>query len=290
MKKQHQLLLMGTGFLGPALLIIALIALYPMIYAVYVSVHETTYLQIGEFIGIDNYVQVFRSSAFMNSLKVSVIYVFSSLAIVVPFSLLVSLLLNQRRKYTNVFRVIILVPWVFSQVTAGMLWAWLLNGSYGIVNFVISTFGIQRVDFFSNVSLALPTLIAINAWWSYPLPTLFFLAALQNIPEELYESATLDGASNVDCFWHITMPFLVNTLLVVLIIQTMLYFNMVTLIYVLTGGGPLGATETLSFKIFFDTLFNMKIGTASSMSVVLFIINLLFAGLYGLSLKQEAIY
>lgn len=291
MNRNRQKIFFGIGFLLPAIVLVSLIALYPVGYAIHVSLHETSYLKIGSFVGLKNYFTIFRSPEVFNSIKISCIYVFSSLALTIPLSVSIAMLLNRNRRSVNVFRVIILLPWVFSQCTAALLLAWLLNSSYGPVNYVLFTWGLDKINFFGDIKYALPSLIAVNVWWSYPLPTLFFLATLQSVPKDLYEVARIDGASGIECFMYITLPFLLNTLLVVLIMQTMLYFNMVTLVYVLTGGGPLATTETLAFKIFFETLFNIKMGHASALSVLLFLLNLFFATLYSfLLLKKEKLY
>ena len=290
MNRGYQKLFLGIGYLVPAIFIVSLISFYSVGYAIYVSLHKTFYLKIGSFVGLKNYFAVLHSSDVFNSIRVSIVYVFSSLAFTLLLSLSMALLLNRTRRSVNVFRVTILLPWVFSQCTTGLLWTWLLNPSYGPFNYVLFEWGIGRINFFGNMKYALPTVIAVNVWWSYPLPTLFFLATLQSIPKDLYEVAQIDGASSTARFAHITLPFLSNTLFVVMIIQTMLYFNMVTLIYVLTGGGPLATTETLSFKIFFETLFNVRIDRATALSVMLFTFNLFFATLYAVVLRREPLY
>jgi multiple sugar transport system permease protein len=290
LNKGHRKVFLVVGYLVPALFVVSLISFFPVTYAIYVSLHKTLYLNIGSFVGLKNYARILRSPDILNSVRVSFMYVFSSLVLTIPLSLSMALLLNRAGKSVNIFRVTVLLPWVFSQTTAGLLWTWLLNTSYGPVNYVLFKWGLGKINFFGSIDRALLSVITVNVWWSYPLPTLFFLASLQSIPKDLYEVAKIDGASGVACFTHVTLPFLLNTLLAVLIILTMLYFNMVTLIFVLTGGGPLATTETLSFRIFLETLFNVRIDRATALSVMLFGFNLLFTALYAILLRREALY
>ncbi|HWT79176.1 MAG TPA: sugar ABC transporter permease, partial [Candidatus Methylomirabilis sp.] len=160
----------------------------------------------------------------------------------------------------------------------------------GPVNFLLVTLGIGRVMFVANPGLAMQTLIVANVWQSYPYAMILLLAALQTIPTQLYEAARIDGASPPKCFRYVTLPMISNVLLVVVIMCTLHYFNMVTLMYVLTGGGPVFRTETLSLKVFLEAFTHWDMSLASTVGIAIFAFNIVFSLLYIRLLRREALY
>jgi multiple sugar transport system permease protein len=276
-------------FTLPAVLLVGMVCLYPAYYGLKHSFYKTDYLERVRFIGIDNYLYFFRSGGVQNVIN-SLIYVFGSLVLAIPFALLVALLLNRPIKFRALFRTLLIIPWVISQLIAALLWGWYINPSFGPVNFLIQTLGFHKIDFLGNIELAMPTLIFINAWRGYPLPMILLLAALQTLPMELYEAARVDGASGWRSFIHITLPLIQNTLLVGIIIASLEYFNMVTLMFVLTGGGPLRETEVLGLRAFNEAFGLWHIGYAAAIGSIIFILNVLFSFAYIKVLKKESVY
>jgi ABC-type sugar transport system permease subunit len=138
--------------------------------------------------------------------------------------------------------------------------------------------------------LALPILILVNTWMTYPLPTVLFLAALQAVPRELYESARIDGCGGWASFWRVTLPYLQTTIVTTAIMLTLQFFNMVTLIYVMTGGGPLGLTQTLSLRVFLDGFFNFRVAGAAAVGMVIFVLNIVFSLSYIRVLRRSELY
>src|SRR3990170_4101713 len=185
---------------------------------------------------MDNFSALFRDPAFLRSLSTSGTYVLSSLALAIPLGLGLAVLLTQPVRGRVVFRTLIILPWVISQTVTALLWLWLLNYDFGPVNFLVRAVGGGAVDFL-DPDWALPTLVLVNVWRSYPFPTIMFLAALQTVPRELYEAVWIDGGSPAAAFRWVTLPWIRSTVLIALIAMTIEYFNMVTLIYVVTGGG-----------------------------------------------------
>jgi len=277
----------GYLLLMPAMCFVFFISFYPIMYAIDWSLYSTRYLQKLSFVGVRNYSEFFRLPRGVHALLTTFIYCFGSLAISIPLSMGVASLLDRRIKGRAVFRTIILIPWVLSQTVVALLWKWLLDPYYGPVNYVFQSLGIGKVGFLSSPSLALPTLMFINVWMSYPLGVVLILAALQTVPSELVDAARIDGAGAWLVYRHVKLAHIKHTVLVVLILQTLLYFNMVTLIYVSTGGGPLGATETVSVHLFKSAFENWKIGYASSVGVIMLAFNLLFSLLYVKALRKE---
>jgi multiple sugar transport system permease protein len=276
-------------FMLPAVSLAAAVSLYPIAYAFYLSLFRTKYLERVAFIGLGNYQRLLSDPAAQQNLLHSLLYVFGSLIVVLPFSLGVAVLLNQRVKYRAVFRALIILPWVVSQTIIALLWGWLLNPDFGPAIYVLELLGFGKVSFLSEVRSALPTLIGINVWGSYPMAVILLLAALQTIPEELKDAARVDGTSRWQHFVHITLPLVQPTLLVATIMLTLLYFNMVTLVLILTGGGPLGTTEVLSLRAFKEGFDFWRVGYAATLGIVIFVFNVVFSLLYIRLLRQESL-
>ena len=275
-------------FMLPAIALAAGVSLYPILYAFYLSLFRTRYLQRVAFIGFGNYAHLLADPAFWHNLAYSLTYVFGSLVVVLPFSLGVAVLLNQPVKCRAVFRALIILPWVVSQTIIALLWGWLLNADFGPGIYILEVLGVGKVSVFGETRFALLTLIGVNVWGSYPMAVILLLAALQTIPSELKEAARVDGASRWQHFVHITLPLVQPTLLVATIMLTLLYFNMVTLILILTGGGPLGATEVLSLRAFKEGFDFWHVGYAATLGIVIFLFNVVFSLLYIRLLRQEA--
>jgi len=276
-------------FILPGVLLVALICLYPAYYGLEQSLYETRYLEKVKFIGFQNYIRFFENGGLKNLVN-SLIYVFGSLALTIPFALLFAILLNKPIKFRALFRTLLIIPWVISQLIAALLWGWYINPLYGPINFIIQTLGFSKIDFLGNVGFAMPTVIVVNAWRGYPLPMILILASLQTIPNELYEAAKVDGASAWRVFRRVTLPLIQSTLMVAIIIASLEYFNMVTLMFVLTGGGPLNTTEVLGLRAFHEAFGLWDIGFASAIGSIIFVLNLVFSLVYIRVLRREPLY
>jgi multiple sugar transport system permease protein len=279
---------MLAGFLVPALTLVAAVSLYPVIDAFLLSLHATEFAHETAFVGLGNYVALARDPTIWLQLGTSLVYTGGSLVLVLPLSLALALLLNRPLPFRGLFRTIAILPWAVSQTITALLWAWILNPNFGIGIFALQSLLGHPVAVLSTTSGALTALILINVWASYPLAALLFLAALQTIPTEMMEAAAVDGAGAFARLYHIIWPLIKPTTLVLLIQLTLLYFNMVTLIYVLTGGGPLGATETIAVRVLKTSFEDWHLGTGAALGMVLSIVNLLFSLFYMRALKERS--
>lgn len=277
-------------FMLPAIALIALVSIYPIVYAMYISLFRTHYLERVAFVGLGNYQRLLADPAAWRNLLLSLVYVFGSLALVLPFGLAVAILLNQPVRFRSAFRAAIILPWIVSQTIIALLWGWLLNPDFGPAIYLLQGLGIGKVALLSEPVFALPTVICINVWGSYPLAAILLLAALQTIPPDLLDAAQVDGVSGWQKFSRITLPLIRPTLLVVLILLSLLYFNMVTLLFTLTGGGPLGSTEVLSLRTFDEAFQFWRVGYAASFGMVIFAMNVGISLLYIRLLGQEPLY
>lgn len=266
----------AAAFLAPAILLILLITILPICLAVRTSFHATHYAEVGAFTGLDNYIRVFTGNGLKNILN-SIRYVICSLLVVIPVGVGLGSLLNRKIKGNTIFRTLIIIPWVLSQTVTALLWKWILNGNYGPVAYLIYELTGQKVDLFSSAFSANAVLVLANAWNSLPVVVILTIAALQTIPGDIMEAAQIDGATRWRSYVSITLPLIRPTIITALVMQSMEYFNMVTLIYTLTAGGPFDSTQTLSLAAYQNAFSYWHMDIASAYGVIIFLLNILFS-------------
>lgn len=277
-----------TVFIAPAIVAVFLISLYPVFDAVVLSLYQTRYAEKLGFVGLQNYVALWNDPAVWLSAKNALIYAGGSLVLVIPLSLGLALLLNAKIPLRGTARTIIILPWVMSQTVVALLWAWLLNADFGPVTYALQAALGTRPAVLASPWGAMAALVVVNVWASYPQATLLLLAAVQTVPPELHEAAHIDGATAFKRFRYVTLPLIRPTLAVVLIQLTLLYFNMVTLIFTLTGGGPLAATDTLALRVLKISFEDWNLGRGAALGLVVTAINFVMSALYVKALRQPA--
>ena len=272
--------------LFPGLAVIIAVTFFPAVYALWVSFHETSYTNIGAFVGLKNYIKFFTNSSSLKLVTNSLTYVIGTVVFAVPIGYLFAIVLKGGIRGQKIFRSVLLIPWIISQVVIALLWKWFLDGTYGPFIYILEKLGFSKINFFGK-ELAMATLIFTNVWRTYPFIMVMMLAAIQTVPSDLYESATIDGANPRQCFFSITLPYTMSTLLISVIMITLESFNMVTLINTLTGGGPLNRTYTLSLSVYRDAFQNWKIASASTTGVVILFFNVFFSLAYIALLRRD---
>jgi ABC-type sugar transport system permease subunit len=286
----------GYLLLAPALLVIALVALYPLGYTLWLSFQQKIiklpWLQPG-WVGLANYRELFAAARFLQALAHTVMFTVVSVSLELALGLLAALAIHRARILTGLTRAAVLLPWAIPTVVAAVMWLFLVNPAFGLIPMGLRLLGLPEA---SQVLLAHPVgawavIIATDVWKNTPFMTLMLLAGLQIIPEDLYEAAAMDGASRWQAFRHITLPLLTPAILVALIFRTAQAFMVFGHIYTLTDGGPGTATETLAFLNYQAILNDMRFGYGSALSVVIFLGSLAFALFYlytmGLQVKEE---
>jgi multiple sugar transport system permease protein len=277
-------------FLLPTLLLVLAITFYPALHAMRVSLYDTNFLNLTKFVGLKHYIRFLQDPLGRANILNSLVYTFGSLVLALPFGMVLALLLNRPIRCRVLFRTLIIVPWIVSQIVTALLWGWLLNVQYGPVSFFVRTWFGAPFDFLGQTSAAMPTLIVANVWRSFPYPMLLLLAALQTVPAEMYEAARVDCASGWQQFWQITVPLIRNTVLITTIMLSLHYFNMVTLPMILTGGGPVGVTDVLSLRVYREAFNFYHMGLASAVAVYIFLFNIVFSLVYIKILRSKALY
>jgi multiple sugar transport system permease protein len=261
-------------YVVPVSVVFLFVFIGPLFYTAWTALHETKYYQIGEFSGLNSFVELFSDPNLPRSIRTTLVFSLGALIIALPAGLLSAIVLNSLHRFKRSVRSLFLLTWLMSQATVGTIWLWFLNPNFGPATAITKSLGFGPTDVFSSPTTALLAVTLITAWWSYPQAMLLFLGALQTIPEELRESLKVDGGGLWHDFVNITLPFLRNTIVSVVVVLLMLYVQMVTIILVTTRGGPLGATETLSMRVFNQTFNDFNLSGASATAILLFTLNL----------------
>ena len=227
---------------------------------------------IGElrWIGLDNYVTALSDPTVLGALGHTLLFIAGYLPAVVALALGLALLLNRKLKGRVVFRAVYFVPVVTSWVAVSLIWKWLLNPQYGLINYGLALVGIKGPGWLFDPSWAMAGIVLTSIWKDVGFVAVIYLAGLQDIPENLYEAASLDGATPWQRFWTITLPMLAPTTFFVTTISLISSFQVFDQVWIMTGGGPAGATSVMVEQIYKNAFSYYKMGYASAISWVLF--------------------
>jgi multiple sugar transport system permease protein len=262
---------LAAFFIAPALLGFLVFLLWPTLRGIYLSFTRFNLLTPAEWVGLDNYVRMVNDPVFWDSLWVTVEYVVINIGVQTVAALAMAVLL-QRLTQSAMLRGIVLTPYLMSNVVAGLVWLWILDTQLGIGNEIISGLGADRIPFLADETWAIPTIALINVWRHVGYTALLLFAGLQAIPNDMYEAARVDGASEWRMFWRITMPLLRPVLAVVLIMTVIGSFQVFDTVAVTTAGGPANATNVLQYYIYGSAFGRFQFGYASAMSVALLVV------------------
>ncbi len=256
------------AFLGPSLLAVGLIAFLPILAVFWLSLHRRMpVFGISRFVGVNNYAFLFQDPRFVKSLLNTAYITLMAVTLEVILGLLIALLIHRSFPGRGVVRAAVLVPWAIPTVVSAKMWEWILNPSFGLLNYLLGS----NVNWLGHPAFAIHAVILADVWKTTPFAALLLLAGLQVIPEDLYKAARVDGAGPVRTFFSITLPLLKPALLIAFLFRTLDTFRIFDVVYVMTGGGPANTTETLSlyaYKLYFQTL---EFGYGSAVSVVTFL-------------------
>lgn len=272
-QRRRELRRIGTGlaFISPWLIGFLVFQAYPFFASLYYSFRSTTLLRPGKFIGLENYRYMLDDDLFWLSLKNTLYYVSCSIAVGTAASLGLALLLNQRVRGISIYRTIFYLPTIVPLAAVAVIWGWILNPRYGILNYGLDGLGLPTVGWFSDPTWAMPGLILVGLW-GIGNAVIIYLAGLQDIPAELYEAAELDGASVWQRAWSVTLPLLTPVILFNVAVSLISGFQYFVEPYVLTKGGPADATLTYALYLYQSAFEYRNAGYASAMAWVLFVI------------------
>jgi multiple sugar transport system permease protein len=258
----------NLAFLAPALLVLALVTVYPVFYVLWLSLHRRLLIfDISRFVSFQNYAFLWADERYWNAFKNTVYFTGVSVSLELILGMSIALLLNRAFRGRGLMRSIILVPWAIPTVVSAKMWEWLYNPDFGLLNYLLGI----KINWLGSPFWALNAAVFMDVWKTTPFVVILLTAGLQNIPQELYHAARVDGASGWQIFRRVTLPLLKPVILVVLIFRTLDAFRVFDAIYVLTGGGPANSTETLSiyaYKVLFQTL---QFGYGSTIALTVFL-------------------
>jgi multiple sugar transport system permease protein len=275
--------MLGVMLIAPTVIVFGSVIVYPLLSAIYLSFFNifTPTLE-GGFVGVANYVELLQTGAFWNALGNTLIWTIGTLTLQVVFGVGMALVLHQNIWFRSLARSLILFPYFISTVVAVLVWKWLFNDLYGIMNHFLITLGIIDfpMDYLGTMPNAMISVILVGAWKYFPFVVIAVLARLQTIPDALYEAAKIDGAGPIARFFDVTLPQLRDVLVVIILLRAIWDFKEFDLIFLLTGGGPLSDTQTLPLLVYQEAFALNDMGMASAFAVVMMLIMLVFMIVY----------
>lgn len=287
-KKKYQYI--GLVYILPWLIGISVFELFPLLYSFYLSFTDFNIISSPKFIGLSNYVKMFTDDPdFYTSLKVTFYYVLIAVPLKIAFALLVAVLLNFNIKGMGIFRTAYYLPSILGGgIAVAILWRFMFSED-GLINDVLGFFHLPTENWLGNPETSLLT-ISLLTVWQFGSSMVLFLAGLKQVPAELYEAAKVDGASKIRTFFSVTLPMLTPILLFNIIMQTINAFQEFTAAFVITNGGPLKSTYLYGVMLYENAFTYLKMGYASALSWILFIIILIFTLILFKTSKQWVFY
>jgi multiple sugar transport system permease protein len=277
-------------YIAPAFIVLAVVLLYPLGYALWLSFHQwtlRTFKQGVPFTGFQNYAELFSNPDFLNSIRITFTFVILAISFEFVLGMALALLLNQELHGRGLFRSMILLPMMCTNVVIGLMWRLLLNYQYGLVNYYLGQLGFLPVEWLSSPRVAMASVVLVDVWNTTSFVALMLLAGLQSLPEEPFEAARIDGASGVQAFFYLTLPLLKPIILVALLWRFIDTFRIFDVIYLLTAGGPARVTETVSIYVYRYGFQSFNLGVAAASSFIMLLIMLIIAGLLARSIGQQ---
>jgi len=277
-------LMIGYSYLVPAALCMLATVVVPIVLAIKMSLYNDVLYKPNEyaFIGLGNYVRLVQDPVFWLTLWNSVVWVFGSVVLQFLFGFAAALLLQQAFTGRALVRTLTLLPWIIPGVVVGLIWEWLYQPNYGVINDLLIKAGWmqERIAWLSSPDTAMAAVVFTNVWRGIPFFAIMLLAGLQAVPEELYEAAHVDGAGVFARFWHITLPLLKPVILIVTLFSVIFTFADFQLVYVLTHGGPANATQLFATYAFDIAMSGGQLGRGASVALAMLpILGLLIIGL-----------
>lgn len=276
--------LLPYAFVMPPAAYLLVFMFWPLGKQIYLSLTRTRLANPNRstFIGLGNYERLFANPDFYSVLKITLIYSVMAVVIGVAVGLIAALALNRPFRGRTMVRGILLFGWAVPNVAAALVWLWIFNERSGVLNTIVTGLGLERISWLTSTQMALPSILLVTVWQVAPFVMLVMLAALQSVPEEVKEAALVDGADKLSVFRAVTLPHIMPTLQLVALLVMVWSIRRFDIIYLLTGGGPVGSTSTLIVKLRQVAFENHDLGLSSAYGVVGLILALSIAAIHAL--------
>jgi multiple sugar transport system permease protein len=264
--------LTGYCLISPAVFLMLVLLAYPFVLAVYISLTDRILGEPGKLIWFRNFLKLLQDSLFRQTVWNSFVYTLSTVCLKMLLGIILALLLNQEMRYRNLVRGALLLPWIVPTSLSVLTWLWMFDSLFSVVNYLLLGLGLisKKVPWLGDPFWAMVSVIIVNTWRGLPFFAVSFLAGLMTIPKELYEAAETDGARALRQFWHITLPLLQPVIAVVVLFSTIWTFADFQIVYILTHGGPVNATQIFATMAYDVALVAGRIGEGSAISLFLF--------------------
>ncbi|MBK8158394.1 MAG: sugar ABC transporter permease [Rhodospirillaceae bacterium] len=261
----------GYAMATPSLLVLFLIILFPVLSALFTSLHDYTLIapNFDTFTGLKNFKLALADAEFRHSAWLTLRFVTGVVLLEFLIGFAVALMLNKVERFKPVYYAILLCPLLMNPVIVGLIWRMFLHPNLGIVNYLLGTIGIDPVNWLGDTKIAIWTVILVDIWHQVSFMIVLLLAGLSSLPKEPYEAARVDGANAFQCFIHITLPMMRTVIVVTLLIRLIFAVKTYDLIYIMTRGGPGTATDFVSYFIYRTAFVSLNVGEASAMSIIL---------------------
>jgi multiple sugar transport system permease protein len=277
--------------LMPALLLVSVFIYWPLFKGIVMAFQSYSLFNLKdiEFIGFDNFKNVMAEPAFKGALVNSFYWVFISLFFQFIIGFALALMLRKKFRGRGIYQAFVFFPWAMSGFLIGLIWRWMYNGQSGVINDLLMKTNLIEapIPFLSDPTWAMASVIMANIWYGITFFAIMLLAALQSIPEELYEAAKMDGANNIQQLFKITIPYIMPTIIVTTLLRTIWILNFPDLIYALTNGGPAGSTHILSTFMLEKIIFGQNYGEAAAVGILMIFILLCFTIFYLMASKFD---
>ena len=244
------------------------------------------------FVGLDNYINTLTDPIFLDSLRVTIIFTIAAVVIEISLAMGIALILNRKFIGRGLVRMLALLPWAVPAVVNGIMWKWILNPSYGALNGLLYSLGLidEYVIWLGSPELALAMVVVADLWKETPFIMLLLLAALQTIPKDLYEAATVDGANVVQSFFRITLPLIQPVLFVAIALRTIWALKSFDLIYTLTAGGPSNGTSVVGYYTYIKSFVSLQLGRGAAVAYIMTLFVLILVYIYYRVLYRKVEY
>lgn len=286
-RKRH---LVAYGLLAPSLFGVLVFLLIPVVFVVVLSFMKWNMLNPPSFVGFNNYINAFKYEGAWHALVVTFWYFLLNIPAQTVLALGMAMLMNRKGKFTAVIRVLCVLPYLAMPVAMGVVWQWIFAPSTGVVNTLLHLIGITGPNWLNSPGWAMPVVAFANIWQYVGYNMLFFLAGLAAIPPTLYEASSIDGASAWKRFRYITLPLLRPSMLFVVVTGAIGSFQVFDTVYVMTNGGPGNATTVMNILIYNNGFVGFRFGTASALSVILFLVILVVTLVQFNYFQKRAVY
>ncbi|MBN9888952.1 carbohydrate ABC transporter permease [Salipiger abyssi] len=271
--------LVPYAFVAAPLAYLGVFMFWPLGRQIWMSLTDTRLMNPthGDFVGLENYRDLLTDPQFYTSLNVTILYTLWTVVLGVGLGTVAALAMDRPFKGRTIIRAILLFGWAVPNVAATLVWLWIFNGPSGVANEITEWLGLGRIQWLTSIQWALPSILAVTVWQVAPFVMLVMLAALQSVPEEVREACRIDGADGLNVFRNVTLPYIMPTMQLVSLLVAVWSIRRFEIIYLLTGGGPIGSTSTLVVQIRLTAFEDYELGLASAYGAVGLLLALLVA-------------